>query len=48
MRLKIGPYTDALLVEYGVAAQAVDVLIGMFTPEGLLPVQIPIFLQLTS
>lgn len=36
------PYTDALLVEYGVTPQAVvDVLTGAFSPEGLLPVQIP-------
>ena len=39
---ELEPYTDALLVEYGVAPQAVvDVLTGTFTPEGLLPVQIP-------
>ena len=39
---ELEPYTDALLVEYGVTPQAVvDVLTGAFTPEGLLPVQIP-------
>lgn len=39
---EIEPYSDAILVEYGVTPQAVvDVLKGAFTPEGLLPVQIP-------
>lgn len=39
---ELEPYTDALLVEYGVTPQAVvDVLTGKFTPEGLLPVQLP-------
>lgn len=39
---ELEPYTDALLVEYGVTPQAVvDVLTGAFSPEGLLPVQIP-------
>ncbi|MGN1025297.1 MAG: glycoside hydrolase family 3 protein, partial [Faecousia sp.] len=39
---ELEPSTDALLVEYGVTPQAVvDVLTGAFTPEGLLPVQIP-------
>lgn len=37
------PYTDAILVEYGVVPQAVlDVITGRFKPEGLLPVQIPV------
>ncbi|MGN0427648.1 MAG: glycoside hydrolase family 3 C-terminal domain-containing protein, partial [Agathobacter sp.] len=40
---ELEPYSDALLVEYGVTPQAVvDVITGKFTPEGLLPVQIPI------
>lgn len=39
---ELEPYSDAILVEYGVAPQAVvDVLKGEFSPEGLLPVQIP-------
>ena len=39
---EIEPYSDALLVEYGVTPQAVvDVLTGAFPPEGLLPVQLP-------
>lgn len=39
---ELEPYSDAILVEYGVMPQAVvDVLKGAFTPEGLLPVQIP-------
>lgn len=39
---ELEPYTDALLVEYGCVPQAVlDVLAGRFTPEGLLPIQIP-------
>lgn len=39
---ELEPSTDALLVEYGVTPRAVaDVLAGAFTPEGLLPVQIP-------
>lgn len=39
---ELEPYCDAILVEYGVQPQAVvDVLTGAFTPEGLLPVQIP-------
>lgn len=39
---ELEPSTDALLIEYGVTPQAVaDVLAGAFTPEGLLPVQIP-------
>lgn len=39
---ELEPYTDALLVEYGCVPQAVlDVLTGRFTPQGLLPVQIP-------
>ena len=40
---ELEPYTDALLVEYGVTPQAVvDVLTGAFIPEGLLPVQLPV------
>ena len=40
---ELEPHTDALLVEYGVNPQAVvDVLTGAFTPEGLLPVQLPV------
>ncbi|MBS6195109.1 MAG: glycoside hydrolase family 3 C-terminal domain-containing protein [Clostridiales bacterium] len=36
------PYTDAVLVEYGVNPEAViEVLAGKFEPRGLLPVQIP-------
>lgn len=39
---EIEPYSDAILVEYGVHPQAVvDVLTGAFTPEGLLPIQMP-------
>ena len=39
---ELEPYTDALLVEYGVSGQAVaDVLTGAFVPQGLLPVQLP-------
>lgn len=39
---EIEPYSDAILVEYGVTPQAViDVLTGAFTPEGLLPIQMP-------
>lgn len=39
---ELEPHCDAILVEYGVQPQAVaDVLTGAFTPEGLLPVQIP-------
>ena len=39
---ELEPYTDAILVEYGVSADAVtDVLTGAFEPEGLLPVQMP-------
>lgn len=39
---ELEPYCDAILVEYGVQPQAVtDVLTGAFTPEGLLPIQIP-------
>lgn len=37
---ELEPYSDAILVEYGVTPQAViDVLTGAFTPEGLLPIQ---------
>ena len=40
---ELEPYTDALLVEYGVTPRAVvDVLTGAFIPEGLLPVQLPV------
>lgn len=39
---ELEPCTDALLVEYGVSPQAVlDVITGRFTPEGLLPIQMP-------
>ncbi len=39
---ELEPYTDAILVEYGVTPEAVlDVLTGRFTPQGLLPIQIP-------
>lgn len=39
---KLEPCSDALIVEYGVSPQAVlDVITGRFTPEGLLPVQMP-------
>ena len=39
---ELEPYSDALVVEYGVSSQAVaDVLTGAFTPEGLLPIQLP-------
>lgn len=39
---ELEPYSDAILVEYGVSPQAVvDVLTGAFTPEGLLPIQMP-------
>ena len=40
---ELEPCTDALLVEYGVSAQAVlDVITGRFTPQGLLAVQMRI------
>lgn len=39
---ELEPYTDALLVEYGVAPEAVlDVITGKFNPKGLLPIQMP-------
>ncbi len=39
---ELEPCSDALIVEYGVSSQAVlDVITGRFTPEGLLPVQMP-------
>lgn len=39
---ELEPYCDAILVEYGVQPQVVtDVLTGAFTPEGLLPIQMP-------
>lgn len=39
---ELEPYTDVILAEYGVNPQAVlDVISGRFTPEGLLPIQIP-------
>lgn len=39
---ELEPYCDAILIEYGVQPQAVtDVLTGAFTPEGLLPIQLP-------
>lgn len=43
---ELEPYCDAILVEYGVTPQAVtDVLTGAFSPEGLLPVQIPVSME---
>lgn len=39
---ELEPYTDALLLEYGVSPQAVlDVICGRFTPQGRLPIQMP-------
>lgn len=39
---ELEPYTDALILEYGVSPQAVlDVICGRFTPQGLLPIQMP-------
>lgn len=39
---ELEPYTDALLLEYGVSPQAVlDIICGRFTPQGLLPIQMP-------
>lgn len=39
---ELEPYSDAIIVEYGVTPKAViDVLTGAFTPEGLLPIQMP-------
>ncbi len=39
---ELEPYTDAILVEYGVSPQAVlDVITGRFKPKGLLPIQMP-------
>ncbi len=39
---ELEPHTDALLLEYGVSPQVVlDVICGRFTPEGLLPIQMP-------
>ena len=39
---ELEPCSDALLVEYGVSPQAVlDIISGRFTPEGLLPIQMP-------
>lgn len=36
------PYTDAILVEYGISPEAVlDVITGAYVPSGLLPIQIP-------
>lgn len=43
---ELEPCSDALLVEYGVSPQAVlDIITGRFTPEGLLPIQIPINME---
>lgn len=43
---ELEPCSDALLVEYGVSPQAVlDVITGRFTPEGLLPIQIPVNME---
>lgn len=39
---ELEPYTDALVLEFGISSQAVlDVLTGKFVPQGLLPIQIP-------
>lgn len=39
---ELEPWTDVLLVEYGVSPRAVlDVITGRFQPEGLLPIQLP-------
>lgn len=43
---ELEPYTDVILAEYGINPQAVlDVIAGRFTPEGLLPIQIPVDMQ---
>lgn len=43
---ELEPCSDALLVEYGVSPQAVlDIITGRFTPEGLLPIQIPVNME---
>lgn len=43
---ELEPYTDVILAEYGINPQAVlDVITGRFTPEGLLPIQIPVDMQ---
>lgn len=43
---ELEPYTDVILAEYGVNPQAVlDIIAGRFTPEGLLPIQIPVDMQ---
>ncbi|MGN0366552.1 MAG: glycoside hydrolase family 3 C-terminal domain-containing protein [Suilimivivens sp.] len=39
---ELEPYADALLIDYGVSPQAVlDVIVGRFSPVGLLPIQMP-------
>ena len=39
---ELEPYTNALLVEYGVSPQAVlDIITGRCSPSGLLPIQLP-------
>lgn len=43
---ELEPCSDAILVEYGVSPQAVlDIITGRFTPEGLLPIQIPVNME---
>lgn len=43
---ELEPYTDALIVEYGVSPQAVlDIVTGKFDPCGLLPVQLPVDME---
>lgn len=43
---ELEPYTDALVVEYGVSPQAVlDIITGRFVPCGLLPIQIPVDME---
>ena len=39
---EIEPFSDAMLLDYGVTPQAIlDVIVGRFTPVGLLPIQMP-------
>lgn len=43
---ELEPYTDALIVEYGVSPQAVlDIVAGKFVPCGLLPIQLPVNME---
>lgn len=43
---ELEPCSDVLLAEYGVSPQAVlDIITGRFTPEGLLPIQIPVNME---